>query len=171
MRSIKILVRIIDTLSDQIGLGVSVLMPAMVAVLSIEVVARYVFNSPTRWAYDTAIFMFGYTGLLAGAHVLHRGEHVNVDLIYIRLSPRSRAMLDVITGLLFFFFISLVIISSWGPAIEAIKTGEATATEWGPPVGHFKLMIPIGGALLLLQGLANWIRSLYRAITGRELDI
>lgn len=170
MRSIKFALRTVDRLSEGIGLLVSVLMPAMVVVLAIEVVARYVFNSPTIWAYDTAIFMFGYTGLLGGAYALKRKEHINVDLFYARLSPRGKAVLDVITGLLFFFFMALVVVYGWTSAIEAIKGGEATATLWGPPIGHFKLMIPIGAALLILQGLANWIRSLYLAATNRELD-
>ena len=170
MQSIKFVLRAVDRLSEGIGLLVSVLMPAMVVVLAIEVVARYVFNSPTLWAYDTAIFMFGYTGLLGGAYALKRKEHINVDLFYTRFSPRGKAVLDVITGLLFFFFMALVVVYGWTTAIEAIKGGEATATLWGPPIGHFKLMIPIGAALLILQGLANWIRSLYLAATNRELD-
>ena len=170
MRLFKAVLRAVDRLSEAIGLLVSVLMPAMVVVLAIEVVARYVFNSPTLWAYDTAIFMFGYTGLLGGAYALKRKEHINVDLFYARLSPRGKAVLDVITGLLFFFFMALVFIYGWTTAIEAIEGGEATATLWGPPIGHFKLMIPIGAALLFLQGLANWIRSFYLAVTNMELD-
>jgi TRAP-type mannitol/chloroaromatic compound transport system permease small subunit len=170
MRLFKAVLRAVDRLSEGIGLLVSVLMPAMVVVLAIEVVARYVFNSPTLWAYDTAIFMFGYTGLLGGAYALKRREHINVDLFYARLSPRGKAVLDVITGLLFFFFMALVVIYGWGTAIDAIEGGEATATLWGPPIGHFKLMIPIGAALLILQGLANWIRSLYLAATNKELE-
>jgi TRAP-type mannitol/chloroaromatic compound transport system permease small subunit len=170
MRFIKLALRSVDRLSEGIGLLVSVLMPAMVLVLAIEVVARYVFNSPTIWAYDTAIFMFGYTGLLGGAYALKRKEHINVDLFYTRFSLRGRAVLDVITGLLFFFFMGLVVVYGWTAAIEALKGGEATATLWGPPIGHFKLMIPIGAGLLILQGLANWIRSLYLAATNKELD-
>jgi TRAP-type mannitol/chloroaromatic compound transport system permease small subunit len=170
MRKFIFVLRAVDRLSEGIGLLISVLMPAMVVVLAIEVVARYVFNSPTLWAYDTAIFMFGYTGLLGGAYALKRKEHITVDLIYARLSLRGKAVLDVITGLLFFFFMVLVVVYGWMTAIEAIKGAEKTATLWAAPIGHFKLMIPIGAALLIVQGLANWIRSLYQAITNKDLD-
>ena len=170
MRLLKVVIGAVDRLSEGIGLLVSVLMPAMVVVLAIEVVARYVFNSPTIWAYDTAIFMFGYTGLLGGAYALKNKEHINVDLIYNRFTPRGKAVLDVITGLLFFFFMTLVIIYGGEAAIAAIRGGEATATLWGPPIGHFKLMIPVAAVLLFLQGMANWIRSLYLAITNKEFD-
>ncbi len=171
MRVLRLFIRTVDWVSDRLGLMLSVLLPVMVLVLTYEVVARYVFKNPTVWAYDMAIFMFGYTGLLCGAHLLRRKEHINVDLVYERLSPRKRAILDSITGLLFFFFIVLVIIYSSKTAFFALKMGQKTATEWAPPVGHFKLMIPVGAFLLLLQGFANWIRSLYRAITDKELKV
>ena len=171
MRALRFFIRTMDWVSDRLGLMLSVLLPTMVLILTYEVVARYFFKNPTVWAYDMAIFMFGYTGLLCGAHVLRRKEHISVDLVYERLSPRKRAILDSITSLLFFFFIVLVIIYSSKTAFFALKMGQKTATEWAPPVSHFKFMIPVGGFLLLLQGFANWIRSLYRAITDKELEV
>ncbi len=170
MQTLRFFIRIMDKLSKWIGLSTSVLLPAMVAVLSYEIVSRYVFSKPTVWAFDTAIFMFGYCGLLSGAYILREREHINVDVIHNRLSPRKRAILDSVTSLLFFFFIILVIVYGWKSAVTSIAFGEHTSTEWGPPVGHFKLMLPIGGLLLFLQGIANWIRSIYRAVTDREFD-
>ena len=170
MNALKTFIRIVDWISERIGLAVSVLLPALTLVLAYEVVARYVFQRPTIWAFDLSIFMFGYCGLLSGAYVLRRNEHINVDLVYGRFSPRGRAFLDVVTGLLFFFFILLVIVYGWKAAYSAIEFGDRRPTEWGPPLGHFKLMIPVGAFLLLLQGLANWIRKLYLLIAGKELD-
>jgi TRAP-type mannitol/chloroaromatic compound transport system permease small subunit len=168
MNALRFSLRIIDKTSTWIGLAVSVLMPAMVCVLAYEVVSRYFFGKATLWAYDTAIFMFGYCGLLAGAYVQRERAHIDVDLIYARFSARGKAVLDVITGLLIFFFLILIIVYTWEPAVSAIANRETRPGEWAPPVGHFKLMIPLGAFLILLQGLANWIRSLYRAITGKE---
>jgi len=170
MRTLRLFVRIMDKLSEWIGLLTSVLLPAMVTVLTYEIVSRYVFAKPTVWAFDTAIFMFGYCGLLSGAYILREKEHINVDVFYNRLSPRKRAILDSITSFLLFFFIILVIIYGWKSAISSIVMGEHTRTEWAAPVGHFKLMLPIGGLLLFLQGIANWIRSIYRAVTDKEFN-
>jgi TRAP-type mannitol/chloroaromatic compound transport system permease small subunit len=170
MQALKVFIRIVERLNTWIGVAVSVLLPAMAIALTYEVVARYLFRRPTIWAYDMAIFMFGYCGLLAGAYVLMEKAHVNVDIIYMRLSRRGKAAMDVITGLLFFFFIILVIIYGWKAAIFALELGKRTNTEWAPPVGHFRLMIPVGAFLLLLQGLANWIRDLYLVITNKELE-
>ena len=122
------------------------------------------------WVYDMSIFMLGYCGLLSGGYVLKHKAHINVDIIYARLSPRWKAILDVLSGLVIFFMVILVIIYGWEAAMESIASHEATGTEWGPPVGHLKLMAAVGGFLLLIQAIANWIRSLYHAITDRELD-
>jgi len=170
MQTLRLFIRIMDKISEWIGLSASVLLPAMVAVLTYEIVSRYVFAKPTVWVFDTAIFMFGYCGLLSGAYVLREREHINVDVLYNCLSPRKRAVLDSITSLLLFFFVILVIIYGWKSAISSIVLDEHTSTEWGAPVGHFKLMLPIGGLLLFLQGIANWIRSVYRAVTNKEFD-
>lgn len=171
MRIIKLYIRFIDSLNEKIGLTMSILVPGMMLVLIYEVVARYIFKNPTIWAYDTAIFMFGYCGLLAGAHVYKRNEHVNVDIILVRLSSRTKAILESISSLLFFFFIILLIIYSWKTAKTSLIMKECGHSEWGPPIGHFKLMIPLGALLLLLQGTANWIRNIYRAITNKELTL
>ena len=170
MKGLRLFIRTVDTISDLVGRGISVVLPAMVLVLTYEVVARYVFEKPTLWAFDMSIFMFGYCGLLSGAYVLRKRQHINVDILFERLPPRAKAATELVTGLLFFFFIALVVIYGWEEAYVAIKNGYHSPTEWGPPVGHFKLMIPVGAFLLLLQGLANWLRSLYMVVAGKELE-
>jgi len=146
----------------------SMLIPAMVCVITFEVISRYIFDRPTVWAYDISIFIFGYVGLLAGAYSLKHGMHVKVDVVYGMLSKRWRAGLDVVTGLLCFFFLILVIAMDWEPAVRAIRNNQTTSSNWGPPIGHFKLMIPLGASLFLLQSVADWIRNLYLFITDRE---
>jgi len=169
METLKRYIRVVDHISDRVGLASSILIPAMTLVLLCEVVARYLFQRPTIWAFDLAVFMFGYCGLLAGPYVLKRNEHINVDLVYAQLSQRWKAIMDVITGLLFFFFIVLVILYCSEAAYSSLIFGDRRPSEWGPPIGHYKLLIPVGAFLLLLQGLANWIRNLYLAITGKEM--
>jgi TRAP-type mannitol/chloroaromatic compound transport system permease small subunit len=171
MEAIKLYIRTVDIISENIGRACAVLIPCMVAVLFIEVMARYLFQRPTLWAYDTAIFLYGYCGLLAGAYVLKHKGHINVDLIQERLPPRVNAILDVCTSFLFFFFMILVIIYGSKAAIMAISLGDRTHSAWAPPIGHFKLMIPVGALFLLMQGIAKLIRDLYLAINGKELAV
>ena len=129
MDKLRFVLRIIDKLSIFIGTAVSVLLPTLCLVLTFDVVSRYVFHRPTIWAFDMAIFMFGYCGLLGGAYVLKEKEHISVDLFYGRLSLRGKAVLDVITGLLFFFFIILVIVYGWKAAYSALSFGDHRNTE------------------------------------------
>ena len=170
MKALRIIVRAIDRLSLWVGFAVTPLMPIMMLILFIEVAARYVFQSPTIWAYDSSVFVYGYLGLLGGAYALRNNAHINVDFFYARLSRRGQAVLDVISGCLAFFFLALMIMVTWKEAMNSIIMKERTYTEWSPPMGHMKLMIPISAALMLLQGLANWTRSLYRVVTDRELE-
>lgn len=170
MKILRLFVRVVDRLSDLAGVAASVLVPVMVLIIAYEVAARYIFRQPTVWVFDTAIFIFGYVGMLGGAYVLKRRNHINVDVFHGRLSARGRAVVDAVTAPLVFFFLFLMIVYGWDSAIAGIGRGIRRPTEWAPPLGHFMLLIPAGAGLLLLQGLANWVRDLHRALTGRELD-
>lgn len=169
MRMLRSFIYITGLISEWSGRAVSVLIPAMAAALVFEVVARYVFDSPTVWAHETSIFMFGYAGTLAGAYVLKYRAHISVDVVYARLSPRVKAILDSITALIFFCAVGLVIYKGWGSAMFALATDAHSSSTWGPPLAHFRFVIPVGGFLLILQGISNWLRDLYFAITNKEL--
>lgn len=171
MKFVKLYIRAVDRMSDLVGASVSVLIPVMVLIITYEVVLRYFFRLPTLWVFDTAVFIFGYVGLLGGTYVLKRRNHINVDIFYTRFSLRGRAILDSITAVLMFFFLALIIIYGWEAAITGIQRGIRRSSEWGPPMGHFLMLIPVSAGLLFLQGLANWFRDLHLAVTGRELEI
>ncbi len=163
------LLHAIDRLNVLVGSVVAVLVPAMIVVICCEVVARYVFNSPTIWAHDLSVFMFGYLGLLSGGYIHKLQRHISVDILYIRASIRSKVLLDVVNGSLGIFFLVLVGIVGWHKAMEDIAIGARLSTEWAPSRGHLMLMIPIGAGLLIFQSFANCIRSIYFAWTGRRL--
>jgi TRAP-type mannitol/chloroaromatic compound transport system permease small subunit len=170
MNVIRTYIRIIDALSEYVGRAVSWFIPVMVGVLMIEVVMRYFFMRPTLWAYDTAIFLYGYCGILAGAYTLKHRAHIVVDVVFNLFKPRTKAICNTLTGLLFFFFLILFIKYTWDAGMHAIVSGHRSSTQWAPPIGHYRMLLAVGGTLLLLQGSANWLRDLYMAVTGRELE-
>jgi TRAP-type C4-dicarboxylate transport system permease small subunit len=170
MALLKLLLRSIDRLSMIVGYSVAVFVPLMILSLVYEVISRYFFHAPTLWAQDVSIFLFGYIGLLGGAFVMKEHAHINVDLIYARLSLRGRAMCDVISGLVMMFFLILVVVYAWHEGVKAITLGLRRPTDWAPPMGHFILAISIGGFLLLLQTFAHWIRNWHLLLTGRPLE-
>ncbi|HET9668018.1 MAG TPA: TRAP transporter small permease subunit [Casimicrobiaceae bacterium] len=124
-----------------------------------EVVARYVFNSPTNWVHESMFLMFGMQYMLSGAYAYREDQHVRVDVIYAKFSPRGKAIADIVTSVFFFIFIGTMFVTGIRFAGDAIRAGEVSFTEWGIQYWPVKLMIPIGAGLLLLQGLAKLLKD------------
>jgi len=125
-----------------------------------EVVARYVFNSPTNWAHEGMFLMFGMQYLMAGGFCLRENAHVRVDVIYSLLSKRTQAMIDVITSLFFFIFMVTLLVTGWIFFHDAYEIGEVSFTEWGIQYWPIKFALPLGAALLLLQGIAQLMKDI-----------
>jgi len=158
---------IIDSISEWSGRVVCFLIPCTVVVMVYEVVARYGFNAPTEWAYESTIFLFGACMIIGGAYTHRYGAHVNVDIVYGRLSSRGKAILDLFTTMLFFLFVGILLWRGWEFGLTSVRNLEHTDTLWSPPIYFFKMTLPIGAGLLFLQGLAKFIRNLTTAVTGR----
>jgi TRAP-type mannitol/chloroaromatic compound transport system permease small subunit len=170
MHALRAVLKAIDRLSYWSGRAVSYLIPVMILALVYEVISRYYFSAPTLWAQDVSIFCFGYIGLIGGAYVMREHAHINVDLVYARLKPRTKAILDIVTGLTALFFLALVTYYCALEAERAFRLGLNRPTDWAPPLGPFILPIAIGGALLWLQCLANLTRNVFFVLTGRKID-
>ena len=168
MKKLKTFLTYIDAISDWSGKGVAYLILPGIIILSWEVVSRYVFNNPTMWAHGTSQRIFATYYILAGAYVLRHDQHVTVDIVYNRLSLRKRAILNLIGGIFFFIFCGVLLWKGIDFAWTSMSQLEPDETPWRAPLYPFKMMIPLGAFLILLQGLAKFIRDLATAITGRE---
>lgn len=84
-----------------------------------EVLARYVFNSPTNWAHESMFLMFGMQYLICGAHAYLTDSHVRVDVFYARFSRRKKALADIATSFFFFVFAGTLLITGWIFAMDA----------------------------------------------------
>jgi TRAP-type mannitol/chloroaromatic compound transport system permease small subunit len=124
-----------------------------------EVLARYVFNSPTNWVHESMFLMFGMQYMLSGAYAYREDQHVRVDVVYSKFSPRGKAIADIITSVFFFIFIGTMLVTGYRFAADAVNFGEHSFTEWGIQYWPVKLAIPIGAALLLLQGVSKLIKD------------
>ena len=133
-----------------------------------EVIGRYVFNSPTNWVHESMFLMFGMQYMIAGAYAYRDDTHVRVDILYSQLSVRGKAICDLITSVFFFLFAGTMLVSGWRFASDAIAVNEHSFTEWGIQYWPVKLMIPIGAALLILQGLSRLVRDAAVALGRRE---
>ena len=133
-----------------------------------EVVRRYLLNSPTVWANELTQMLFGAYVILSGGYILFTGGHVNVDILTCRLSPKTQAILDIITSFLFFVFCGMLIYYGGSLAWESLSTFETSESAWDVPIYPIKLMIPTGAVLLMLQGLAKLIRDILTLVYGSQ---
>jgi len=160
---------VIDAISEWSGKVVSFFVLIFAVVILYEIVARYIFNSPTTWALEISLAFYGAYVALIGAYVLRGGQHVNVDVLYGRFSPRVKAIVNLFTWLLFFLWVGAIVWKGWHAGWASLVAKEREPTSFGCPIYPVKLCIPVGGFLLFLQGLAGYIRSAITAISGKEL--
>lgn len=150
----------VDRISSLVGQAFSWLIVAMTFLISWEVFSRYVLNHPNPWSFDLMIMMYGTAFMMAGAYTLAKNGHVRGDVLYGFFPPRLQAGLDLI--LYFLFFIPGVVALVWAGytyAAESLAINEhSTLTANGPPLYPFKMIIPISGVLLLLQGMVEIVR-------------
>ena len=130
-----------------------------IAVYYYEVLARYVFNSPTNWAHESMYLMFGMMYMLGGGFGLRVETHVRVDIFYLRLSEKYKAVFDLVTSVVFFIFMLALLWSGWVFAGYSIGLWEVSFTEWAIQHWVVKLSIVFGSALLLLQGTAKVVKD------------
>lgn len=169
MASLKSVLRFIDATSEWTGKVASFLILPALFVLLYEIVSRYVFHAPTLWAHETSRHFYGIQFIIAGAYVLRYDRHINTDVLVGHLSPRKRAIVDAIFWTVFFFYCSILLWKGGEMAWYSILRQETTQTIFQSPVWPVKLAIPIGAFLILMQGIAKFIRDIYTAATGRRL--
>jgi len=158
----------IDALSIWSGNIISVINPLVVILVVYEITARYLFNAPTTWSNEMTVYLSAVAYLLGGAYSLYFRAHVSVDILYLRFTPRTQAIMNVITFFFTFIYLGALVWVGSKYAFESLKIREATGSPWNPPVYPLKICIPLGALLLILQAFANFVRDLTFAIRGRE---
>src|SRR3989442_10124506 len=142
---------------------------ALTFVVSLEVFKRYILNAPTAWIFDFNNMLYGTLFMMCGAYTLALAGHVRADFVYIYMKPRAQASLDLILYFLFFIPGMIGLIYAGADfAADSWRIGEhSTVTAEGPPVYHFKSVIPVAGALVLLQGMAEIVRCIVAIRTNK----
>jgi TRAP-type mannitol/chloroaromatic compound transport system permease small subunit len=164
MRALHALMRGITRLNDALGKAVSLLLLGIFVLLIAEVCFRYFAGAPKVWTGELTQMLFGLYAVLSGGYIMAHGGHVNVDLLYSRLTLRTRAIIDIFTSVLFFLFVGALLYFGSSLAYESISFWERSQSAWDPPIWPIKLAIPVGAALLLLQGIVKLVQDILTAL-------
>jgi TRAP-type mannitol/chloroaromatic compound transport system permease small subunit len=157
----------IDAVSTWTGKTVAWLIILLMTVVCVEVFKRYLLNAPTAWIFDAENIIYGTFFMLAGAYTLAQNAHVRGDFLYSSMRPRLQAWLDLVLYIVFFVpGIAALIYSGYYYAADSWRIAEHSMTAGGPPIYHFKSMIPVAGILVMLQGVAEIVRCVVCIKTG-----
>lgn len=149
-----------DGLSEFVGRAISWLTLAMIAVLMLEIVARYFLNSPTIWAHETSTMLYGAFCMLAGAYTLRHQGHVRSEVIYGIMGPRGKAFCDTIIYVLTLVVLAVFFKLAVGFAAESWAAREySNKSIWQPVIYPIKTVIPIAVGLVILQSIAELVRA------------
>lgn len=162
-------IRVIDRISDWSGRIVCWMIIPLVGSLAYEVFARYLFGAPTEWAYDISYMLYGSFFMLGAGYALFRGGHIRTDMLYQNWSPRTQGTVDAVCYLFLFFPAMLFLLWMGGQeAWHAWEIGERSdASPWRPILYPFKAVIPVTAVMLLMQGVSEFLKSMYAVRTNQ----
>jgi TRAP-type mannitol/chloroaromatic compound transport system permease small subunit len=164
-------VRALDRVNLIAGKLIAWLVIPMVLSLVYEVVARYLFNAPTVWAYDMTYMLYGTFFMIGSGYTLLRGGHIRTDMFYGAWSPRTQGWVDAVCYVLFFFPAIIAFLwVTWPFFATSFERGErVVSSPWMPVIYPLKFMLPLTCALLLIQGTAELLRCVHVIRTGEWL--
>lgn len=165
----KKFVRAVDAFTDFCGRWIALLILPLVFVVVYEVIMRRIFHSPTTWAFEMTVYLYGAHFMLGAAYTHLYDRHVRIDIIAQQLPLKIRIIVNLITfWVIFVPFVACLTYGATEFAYESWKVWEHSWTAWKPPLYPYKTIMPVALALLLLQGFANFIRDIYR-LKGEEI--
>jgi len=149
----------VDRFSTFIGKTFAWTAVGLTLLISWEVFSRYALNKPHAWVLDAQIMLYGTLFMTAGAYTLSKNGHVRGDVLYGFFKPRTQAAIDLVLYVVFFLpGIVALTWAGWQFAHESLAIREQTFSADALPLYPFKFIIPLSGAILLLQGLVEIVR-------------
>ena len=161
------LLHAVDRLSTWAGKTFAWLIVVLMVVVCAEVFKRYALNAPTAWIYDANNMMYGTLFMMCGAYTLAQNGHVRGDFLYGSMKPRTQAALDLVLYIVFFLpGIGALTWAGWDYFHDSLAMREQTFNATPLPLYPFKFVIPVAGAIVLLQGIAEIVRCVVCLRTG-----
>ena len=169
MPALRTCVHYIDIFTDLSGRLVAWLVLAMALLTTVVVVMRYGFNTGSIMAQEAVTYMHGCLFMLGAAYALKHESHVRVDIFYRNFSPRTRAWVNSLGGIVFLMpLCAFICFASWNYVSESWAIYETSPEPGGiPAVYLLKSLLPLMAMTLFLQGLAETLRSMLVLVEGQ----
>lgn len=134
-----------------------------------EVLARYLFNAPTIWAFEIGYMAMGANYLLGSAYTLREGAHIRIDVAYTHYRPRTKAIVDIFAYAVLFLPVGIWLSYHLGLYVwDAYSSGETSGqSAWNPLIWPYRLVFLVGIMLLTLQVLVELVKSVRMLISGK----
>ena len=150
----------IDKMNGHVGEFVAWWSIIAVFVYYYEVIARYIFNSPTNWAHEGMFLMFGMQYMMAAGFAERERGHVNVDIIHKYFPARVKAVVDIFNSSIFFIFTVAILVTGYIFLMDSLQVWEVSFTEWGIQYWPVKITLPLGAILIILQGFSRLVKDI-----------
>jgi len=157
----------VDTINEWIAKIISPVLVLIMILAVYEVIRRYVFTNPTTWVWEINSHLMCLLGALAGGYALLHNSHVSVDIVAVRLSKRNRAIVDIITAPFFLIFAGTLIWFGAKEALRAYMVQQRVISQFASLLWPIKSIIPLGAALIFVQGVVKLIRDIRIAAGGQ----
>jgi len=153
--------RAIDAFTERVGRLVYWLVLVVVLISAANAVVRKAFDYSSNAYLEVQWYLFSVIFLFGAGYTLLRNDHVRIDIIQGRLSPRAQNWIDVLGILLFLMPMSLIIMAlSWPLFVDSLQRHEVSTNAGGLIIWPARLMIPIGFALLIIQAISELIKRI-----------
>ena len=162
-KAVIIFVRSIDATIKVVGRFSMYLVFGMIGVLLFESISRTIFNKPHIWVVEVAQFTMAAYYLLGGGYSMILKGHVRMDLLYGRWSGKTKATVDLFTGLFLIFYLVFLLLGAYSSIEYAVMYGQRNRSAWAPLMAPIKIIMGTGVLLMLLQAVATWFKDLAKA--------
>ena len=168
-KPMKILLRltgIIDAVNRTIGTIFSWILLPMIVLTTFEVFARYALNSPTVWAWELIIQIWGFMLMACGGYCYWKGGFVKVDVFYNKFPVRGKYLIGIVTAIMVLICMALVFKYGWNMFSISFQRNERISSVWGSPMWTMRFWVPLGAGLMFIQGVSELIKNT-AALLGR----
>jgi TRAP-type C4-dicarboxylate transport system permease small subunit len=149
----------IDQLSEFLGLAAAQLYLMCAVITTYEVVMRYVFHSPTQWAFEVVMVLCASAWMLSVGYVTRHQRHIGITVLYLMAPRRVQWALDLFANVVGLVAVAILAYAAWEPAVRAIGRVERTGSAFNSPEPTLlKTMLLIGALLYAVQLIVNLVR-------------